>query len=130
MHKHEKVVLVQPLTYMNLSGQSVSSLLSFYKLNPETDLLVISDDLDMEFGKIRLRAQGSSGGQNGIRSIIELMGNDAFSRLKIGIGRDARYEVSDWVLSRLTKPELSLLEDTIFPAVVSRAEDWLTASIV
>jgi peptidyl-tRNA hydrolase, PTH1 family len=81
----EKILLVKPITYMNLSGRSVASLVGFYKFDPSLDLLVLSDDLDMEFGKIRYREKGSSGGQNGIKSIIESIGTDEFSRIKIGI---------------------------------------------
>jgi PTH1 family peptidyl-tRNA hydrolase len=84
---------------MNLSGESVASILNFYKMGI-TDLIVISDDIDMEFGKIRYRTNGSSGGQNGLKSIAEQLGTQDFARIKIGIGRDLRYEVSDWVLSK------------------------------
>jgi PTH1 family peptidyl-tRNA hydrolase len=82
----DKHFILKPMTYMNLSGQSVSPFMSYYKIDPE-NLIVIQDDLDMEFGKIKFRKDGSSGGHNGIKSIIELLGTDKFARLKMGIGK-------------------------------------------
>jgi peptidyl-tRNA hydrolase, PTH1 family len=120
----ERCILVQPQTYMNLSGESVVSILSYYKLNPQ-DLIVISDDIDMEFGKIRYRVNGSSGGQNGLKSIAEKLGTSEFARLKIGIGRDPRYEVSDWVLSKFGDTEIEELEK-VFLEVNKRVTEWST----
>jgi peptidyl-tRNA hydrolase, PTH1 family len=105
----EKYLFVQPQTYMNLSWESVQSILSYYKLSPQ-DLIVISDDIDMEFGKIRYRSAGSSGGQNGLKSIAEQIGTQDFARIKIGIGRDPQYTVSDWVLSKFKEDELNALK--------------------
>lgn len=102
---------------MNLSGDAVSALVSFYKLDPRTDIFVISDDIDMEFGKVRSRAKGSHGGQNGLRDIITKLGTDEFARIKIGIGRHEKYSVSDWVLSGFTKEEIHALKEEIFPKV-------------
>ncbi|MBP6981717.1 aminoacyl-tRNA hydrolase [Candidatus Gracilibacteria bacterium] len=121
----EKILLLKPTTYMNLSGESVQSLLSFYKISSESDLLVLSDDIDMEFAKIRYRETGSHGGQNGLRSIIEKVGHDGFSRLKIGIGRDPRYSVSDWVLSKFQKEELEILQKEVFPQIYTKLEKWI-----
>lgn len=84
--------------------------MSFYKIGV-TDLIVISDDIDMEFGKLRYRVSGSSGGQNGLKSITERLGTSEFARIKIGIGRDDRYEVSDWVLSKFESEELKVLKE-------------------
>ena len=81
----EKVVLAMPQSYMNLSGESVSELLNFYKCTPD-DLIVLYDDVDLDVGVIRLRGKGSAGGHNGIKSIIELIGTDTFNRVKIGVG--------------------------------------------
>ena len=103
---------------MNLSGQSVASLVAFYKLDPRTDLYIISDDIDMEFAKVRFRTDGNHGGQNGLRDIIEKLGTNEFSRIKIGIGRDDRYSVSDWVLSKFTKEEQKILQDEVFQKVL------------
>ena len=123
-YQWEKVLLLKPLTYMNLSGESVVSLLNFYKIDPQ-NMLVLSDDIDMDFGKIRLRNTGSSGGQNGLKSIEKLLGTQDFTRLKIGIGRHEKYSVSDWVLSRFTQDELESIEGDIGDQIVSEVEKWL-----
>lgn len=105
---------------MNLSGDAVAAALNFYKIDPSIDMLVISDDIDQAFGKLRMRIGGSSGGQNGLKNIIERIGSDQFARLKIGIGRDENFTVADWVLSRLTLDERARLEDEILPLVIDR----------
>ncbi|MDQ3855165.1 MAG: aminoacyl-tRNA hydrolase, partial [Chloroflexota bacterium] len=84
-----KILLARPMTSMNLSGQSVASLMRFYKLTPE-ELLAVYDDLDLAFGRIRLRPGGSAGGHNGVRSMIESLGTQDFARCRVGIGRPAR----------------------------------------
>jgi peptidyl-tRNA hydrolase, PTH1 family len=122
--KWEKVILLRPTTFMNLSGESVSALVNFYKI-PLSDILVLSDDIDMEFGKSRLRIKGSSGGQNGLKSITSHLGTDEFSRLKIWIGRDNRYTVADWVLSKFTIGELRDLEGVFFLDAMSILEKFL-----
>lgn len=88
-------------------------------------MLVLSDDLDMEFAKIRYREKGSHGGQNGLRDIIQKLGHDGFTRIKIGIGRDSRYAVSDWVLSKFQKEEIEILQKEIFPQVYTKIENWI-----
>ncbi len=95
----EKHFILKPMTYMNLSGQSVAPFMSFYKIEAES-LIVIQDDLDMEFGRIKFRKDGSSGGHNGIKSIIELIGTDKFVRLKMGIGKSRRGETVGHVLGK------------------------------
>lgn len=110
---------------MNLSGESVRAIVDYYKLDPKKDILVISDDIDMEFAKVRYRAKGSHGGQNGLRDIITRLSMDEFARIKIGIGRDERYTVSDWVLSRFSQSELTILEDEVFPKVSDMITSWL-----
>ncbi|MDD2745279.1 MAG: aminoacyl-tRNA hydrolase [Candidatus Gracilibacteria bacterium] len=129
MIQGERLFLLKPATYMNVSGKSVSSLLTFYKIPPE-NLLVLSDDLDQDFGKIRFREKGSSGGQNGIKSIIETLGTETFSRIKIGIGRDSRFEVSDWVLSAFTKQELEELEHIFADELLEKTDIFLGKSLV
>jgi PTH1 family peptidyl-tRNA hydrolase len=121
----EKTLLLKPLTYMNLSGESAAALVTFYKFDPKKDLLVLSDDVDMEFGKVRFREKGSSGGQNGLKSIAKNLGTEEFARIKIGIGRDDRFETADWVLSKFKTEELTELEKTIFPKVADAVADWL-----
>lgn len=121
----QKVFLLKPLTYMNLSGESVAAFVGFYKLDPATDVLVLSDDIDMDFGKVRLREKGSSGGQNGLKSIASRLGTETFARLKIGIGRDRRFDVADWVLSKFKPDELGTFETTVFPEVREKIGEWL-----
>ena len=118
---------IKPQTFMNLSGESISSIVHFYKLDPKTDILVLSDDIDMEFGKIRFRASGNHGGQNGLRDIIEKLGTNEFSRLKIGIGRNPLYSVSDWVLSKFQDAEVKVLEKEVLPKVKEIIEKWITS---
>lgn len=115
----EKILLMKPLTYMNLSGNAVSSIVNFYKLNPKEDILVISDDIDMEFGKVRFRTKGSHGWQNWLKDIITKLWTDEFARIKIGIGRHEKIGVSDWVLSKLSQEELDILGEEVFQKVRS-----------
>ena len=110
---------------MNLSGQSVLSLVNFYKLDPKRDILIISDDIDMEFAKVRFREKWSHGGQNGLRDIITKLGIDEVARIKIGIGRHEKYSVSDWVLSRFQREEQEKLESEVFPKVEDIIRKWL-----
>lgn len=95
---HGRVLLAKPMTYMNASGEAVSPLMAFYKITP-ADILVISDDLDLPVGRIRLRAEGSAGGQKGVASIIKQLGTDVFARLRVGIGRPpGQMDPADYVL--------------------------------
>lgn len=108
-----KVILLKPMTYMNLSGESVRACLDFYKLDIE-DMIVLYDDLDTEFGKIRLRYKGSSGGHNGIKSIIQHVGTQTFDRIRIGISRPTPgKDVADYVLSPFSKEEAANLEPVL-----------------
>lgn len=103
----KSVLLMKPATYMNLSGQAVIEALNFYKLTPK-DIVVFSDDVNLELGKLRIRQGGSDGGQKGLRSIIELLGSDDFCRVRIGVGSKPHpdYDMADWVLSRFTAQEM------------------------
>ncbi len=107
----EKVVLVKPLTFMNNSGEAVSELVRWYKIQPE-DILVIYDDLDLPVGQIRLRPKGSAGGHNGLSSIIHHLHTDQFPRLRVGIGRPANSHMNtvDYVLGAASGDEGILLE--------------------
>ena len=111
------VLLVQPLTYMNLSGEAVGKILAYYKIPPE-QLLVLYDDVALPVGKIRVRKSGSAGGQKGMKSIIQhLSGNEGFPRLRIGIGPpNDKWDMVDHVLSRFTDQETQWLTDYILPA--------------
>lgn len=119
------VIAIKPETYMNLSGDAVVAIVWFYKLDPTRDILVISDDIDMEFWKVRFRKEWSHGGQNWLKDIIMKLGTNEFARIKIGIGRDERYSVSDWVLSQITTDEKIQLEKEIFPKVQEYITTWL-----
>ncbi|GAB0175133.1 MAG: aminoacyl-tRNA hydrolase [Candidatus Altimarinota bacterium] len=121
------VIFIKPLTFMNLSGDAVSSIVNYYKLDPKNDILIISDDLDMEFAKVRFREKGSHGGQNGLKDIITKLGTDEFSRIKIGIGRHEKYEVVDWVLSKFQKNEEKILHEEVFPKVEDLIKKWLSS---
>ena len=113
----EKVILAKPLTYMNLSGTSVRELVDFYKIDPETELIVISDDIDLEPGRIRIRKQGSAGGQNGLKHIVQCLGTQKFIRIRIGTGgKPEGWELADWVLSRFTMDDRAVIDDAIVRA--------------
>ena len=118
---NEKVIFIKPMTYMNNSGIAVRSFVDFYKLNSE-DVLVISDDLDLDLGKFRLRRNGSSGGHNGLKSIISHLGTDNFKRLRIGISND-KDDVINYVLSKFSKKELNDI-DTMFDTLVDVLDDY------
>lgn len=104
-----KAILLKPTTYMNLSGEAVSAVMKYYNIAVE-DIVIISDDLDMVAGKVRYRMTGSAGGHNGLKSIISHIGTESFKRIKIGIDRDKRIPVVDWVLTKPSKEEYSLMQ--------------------
>lgn len=118
----EKVYLLKPQTYMNLSGNSIQEFLSFYKLDGKTEMLVIYDDKDLPLGKLRYRIQGSAGGHNGIKSIISHVG-DSFARLKCGIG-STEGNVVDFVIGDFAKAEKEEV-DAMLKKVVEAMEAWL-----
>lgn len=101
----EQVMLMKPQTYMNNSGEAVIEAVKFYHIDLE-DILVIYDDMDMPIGKIRLREKGSAGGQNGVKSIIAHLHTQDFKRIRVGIGKDSRVPIVDWVLGKIRKEEL------------------------
>lgn len=107
---NEKILFIKPLSYMNLSGTVVKKYIDYYKIKIE-DILVIQDDLDMNFGKIKLKNNGSSGGHNGIRNIIDNINNPNFVRLKIGISKPSNNQIIDYVLSKFTKEEINILNN-------------------
>ena len=110
----KKVLLMQPQTYMNNSGEAVREAMSFYKLPPE-NCLVVCDDITLPVGTIRLRRKGSDGGQRGVRSIITLCGSEQFPRIKVGVGQKPHpdYDLAAWVLSRFTESEKAPLRDSV-----------------
>ena len=113
----EKVCFLKPLTYMNLSGQAVSKIVNFYKIEHK-DILVVHDDLDLEVNKYRLKYISSAGGHNGIKSIIESIGGNDFCRLKIGIGHDSQFETKNYVLGKLDKESIEYLNSDIFVSII------------
>ena len=102
----EKVCFLKPLTYMNMSGQAVSKIVNFYKINMQ-DILIIQDDLDMDTGTYKIKRNSSSGGHNGIKSIISELHTEEFARLKIGISKSAQIPVDKYVLAKFSTDELN-----------------------
>ncbi|WP_110942958.1 aminoacyl-tRNA hydrolase [Inediibacterium massiliense] len=108
----QKVMLVKPQTYMNLSGRSIMEIVNFYKLNVK-DLIVIYDDIDTEIGKLRIRQKGSAGTHNGMKSIIYEIQSDQFPRVRIGIGKPTYGDLADFVLGKFSKEERVYIDETI-----------------
>ena len=109
----EKVLLVQPLTYMNLSGDCIKEAADFYKIDP-AHIIVIYDDISLPVGKLRVRAKGSAGGHNGMKSIIARLGTEEFARVRIGIGeKPAGWDLADYVLGRFQTDELPLMREAV-----------------
>ena len=107
----QKVILAKPQTYMNLSGESVRSLVDYYKIDPEQELLVIYDDIDLGVGSLRIREKGSAGGHNGIKNIIAHLGTQVFPRIRVGVGeKPKRYDLADYVLGHFSKAERELMD--------------------
>lgn len=107
----EKVILIKPLTYMNLSGEAVREFVNFYKIDPEEEFLVLYDDISLPPGKLRLRRKGSAGGHNGIKNIIAHLGTEKFKRIKIGVGEKPEgWDLKDHVLGRFNKEDRALVE--------------------
>lgn len=118
----QKVMLAQPQTYMNLSGESVQALMSFYKIDLE-DLIVIYDDISLDVGQIRMRGKGSAGGHNGIKNIIQHLGSQDFARIKIGVGQKPENgDLIKHVLGRFSKEE-----DGMFRDIFALADEGLCA---
>ena len=120
----EKVILLKPQSYMNLSGEVVIQYLKYFKIKVE-DMLVINDDLDMEFGKLRLRQDGSSGGHNGLKNIALHINTEEFKRLKVGISNNKDIDTKDYVLGHFSKEDLELLESKK-EEVVNLLKDFIT----
>ena len=113
-YKGQKIILLKPQTFMNLSGLSVMDAASFYKLPPEK-IIVLFDDISLDVGRLRIRADGSAGGHNGIKSMIGSLNSQSFPRVKIGVGAKPHpdYELADWVLSAFRPEEEKLLQPAI-----------------
>ncbi|MDD3360163.1 MAG: aminoacyl-tRNA hydrolase [Hespellia sp.] len=108
----QKVILAKPQTFMNLSGESVRSLLDYYKIDETSELIVIYDDISLDVGQLRIRAKGSAGGHNGIKNIIAHLGGQAFPRIKVGVGeKPPKYDLADYVLGHFTKAEQEKMQE-------------------
>ena len=122
--KNQKTILLSPLTYMNLSGQSVRAAVDFYKL-PLTEVLVICDDINLEVARLRLRPTGSAGGQNGLNDIIKRLGTQQFGRLRIGVGRPPpRWDAADFVLGKFSADDTVEIDRAIGRAA-DAVETWV-----
>jgi PTH1 family peptidyl-tRNA hydrolase len=118
-----KILLVKPLTYMNLSGRAVRQLLDFYQV-PVEDLLVVCDDINLPLGKLRFRARGTHGGHNGLRDIQNHLGTTEYHRLRIGVGAPEEDDAVDHVLGRFRSSEQPAIEDAVSRAVQAVARWW------
>ena len=108
----QKVILAKPQTYMNLSGESIISLTEYYKIDTDTELIIIHDDISLGVGQLRIRKKGSAGGHNGIKNIIAHIGSQVFPRIKVGVGeKPSRMDLADYVLGHFTKSERELMEE-------------------
>ena len=121
----ERVLVMKPQTYMNLSGEAVKLAGAFYKIPPER-VIVISDDVSLPLGKLRIRANGSAGGHNGLKNIIQHLGTDAFPRIKVGVGapNHPEHEMVDWVIGNFTPAEKKVVAEA-----VGRAADAIACLI-
>ncbi|MEE1085860.1 MAG: aminoacyl-tRNA hydrolase [Schaedlerella sp.] len=125
----QKVILVKPQTYMNLSGESIRSVLDFYKVDEENELIIIYDDISLEPGQIRIRAKGSAGGHNGIKNIIHHLGGQVFPRIKVGVGeKPSKMDLADYVLGHFSKEEKEQMEEG-YEHAVHALELMLTGEI-
>ena len=123
-YEERKLILAKPQTYMNLSGQSVQGLVHFYKL-PMNNVMILSDDLDIPFGTIRIRASGGPGGQRGLSSILERLGTKEVPRLRLGIGRPpGRMDASNYVLQNFSRSDMQAISE-----ILDRAADAVLAFV-
>ena len=128
----QKVLLAEPLTYMNLSGESVRELVDYYKVDPTDELIIIYDDINLAPGKLRIREKGSAGGHNGIKNIIAHLGSQEFPRIRIGVGEKPKgWDLADYVLGRFAKEEEPVIREALEKVVqaceVMITEDTCTA---
>ena len=126
----EKVILMKPLSYMNLSGSPVREMANYFKIDPETEMIVIYDDIDLNPGQLRIRKQGSAGGHNGIKDIIRQLGTQKFLRIKVGVGAKPKgWDLADYVLGRFSDSDRRQINEAIAKAgdaveiVISRGAD-------
>ena len=112
MIEGQKVILLKPQTFMNLSGESIRAAVDFYKVDEKEELIVIYDDISLPPGQLRIRKKGSAGGHNGIKNIIAHLGHDTFMRIKVGVGeKPAGYDLADYVLGHFSKEDSAIMDD-------------------
>lgn len=122
----QKCILAKPLTFMNLSGECVRELLDYYKADETRELIVISDDVSLAVGQLRIRKKGSAGGHNGLKNIIAHLGHDSFIRIKVGVGeKPGNWDLADYVLGHFSGPERKLMDEA-----AERAADAIRTIIV
>ena len=124
---NEKVILVKPQTYMNNSGESVREVMDFYKLDPQQEIIIIADDISLDVGKIRIRAKGSAGGHNGLKSIIAHTGTQNFKRIKVGVGEN-HGDLVNHVLGKFGSKEREIVDEAVRNAT-SAAEVMILENI-
>ena len=122
-YQFKDYILIKPQTYMNNSGECISAFMNYFQI-PSEDLLVIYDDIALPFGKFRYRSQGSDGGHNGVKNIIEKLGKKHFKRLRIGIGYDNKFLIKDWVLGQISSPEKEEIIK-IAPVLLDGLLEWI-----
>lgn len=115
-YEGQKIMLAKPVTYMNLSGESIRALVDYYNIDPASELLVIYDDVSLETGKLRIRKMGSAGGHNGIKSIIQHLGSDEFWRIKIGVGAAGPGKLVSHVLGHFDKKDREIIDESLVEA--------------
>ena len=109
-----KVMLLKPLTYMNLSGEAIRAAVDYYKIDEKSELIVIYDDISLDVGQLRIRKKGSAGGHNGIKNIILHLGHDTFQRIKVGVGEKPKgYDLADYVLGHFSGEELAIMKESL-----------------
>ncbi len=126
LYNGEKIILLKPQKYMNLSGEVVKRYIDYFKIKIE-DILIVSDDLDMDFGRYRLRLMGSSGGHNGLKNIEQNIGTNHYKRLKIGISNNKDIDTKDYVLGKFSQTEQKILNDKL-EILNNILEDYLVLS--
>lgn len=118
----ERVIILKPQTFMNLSGESIREVMAFYKV-PNENLIVIHDDVSLDVGRMRIRKKGSDGGHNGLKSIIYQNNSDVFNRIKIGVGEKPKeWDLADWVLGKFTDEDIKILSKTVENAALAVEE--------
>lgn len=116
----QKVILLKPQTYMNLSGESIRAAIDYYKIDETEELIVVYDDISLAPGQLRIRKKGSAGGHNGIKNIIFHLGHDTFMRIKVGVGEKPKgYDLADYVLGHFSKEERTVMEEAFADAAAA-----------